>query len=114
VRIAEQRGSDAQALTHAEGKPARPPAGHPMQPDQIEDLVDSGPTDAVAQREAQQMVGGAAPTVHRPGLQQCPHLEHWAAIPDVGAAVDGDPSFGWRVQPQNQTHGRRLPGTIRA
>src|SRR5205085_368665 len=46
VRVAEQRGGDAQPLGHAEGELARAAPGGTGQPDRLDELVDPGLADA--------------------------------------------------------------------
>ncbi len=112
--VAEQRGGDPQALCHAQREAARPLAGDAAQPDQLQHLVDPASADPIAERQAQQMVVGAAPTVERLGLQQSPDLKQRMAVGGIRATVDPHRSRGWRVQTKNQAHRRRLPGPVGA
>jgi len=110
--VAEQRGGDAQALHHAQGEGFGPFAGDRGQTDQVENLGDPAPADAVALRQVQQMVVCGAPAVHRPGLQQRSDLAQRCRQPAVGPAVDARLTAGGRVQAEDQAHGGGLAGAV--
>jgi hypothetical protein len=111
-RVAEQGGGDAEALGHAEGEAAHPLAGDAAQADLVEDLVDPGAGDAVAEREAQQVVVGTAAGVGGVGLERGADLPQWPRVVPVGPAVHGHPACCWGVEAEDQAHGGGLAGAV--
>ena len=100
-RVAEQRGGDAQPLGHAEREAAGSPAGRAAQPDQVQHLIHPGWADAVARRQAQQVIAGAAPAVERLSLQQRAGLEQRTAVGGIGPAPDSHRTRAGRVQAED-------------
>ena len=70
LRVAEQRGGDAQPLAHAEGEAADPLLGHALQAGQLDDLVHPAVRDAVGGGQRHQVVVRGPAGVNRLGLQQ--------------------------------------------
>ncbi len=88
LRVAEQRGRDAEALPHAERKRARPLAADRTEADELEHLGDATTRDAVALRDAQQVVVAAAAAVHRLRVEQRTDLKQRTPDLAVRTAVD--------------------------
>jgi hypothetical protein len=112
-RIAEQRRGDAQTLPHPEREAAHARAGDLAQPHQIEHLIDPSQADAVAERQAEEVVVGAAPRMHRFGIQQRPDLEERTAVLGIEPPVDEHPPGGWPIEAEYQAHRRRLARPVR-
>ena len=72
VGVAEQRRGDAEPLTHPEREGPHPLARHVAEPDDVEHFADPAAVDAVAVGQPREMVGGAAATDDRLGVQQRP------------------------------------------
>ena len=99
VRVAEQRGGDAEPLAHAEGEARRPACvATAGQADQLEHLVDPAAGDAVGCGQRQQVVAGAAAGVDGLGVEQRADLVQRARQVAVGRAVDGDRAGGRGVE----------------
>ena len=113
LRVAEQRRRDAEPLAHAERELARPLAGHLVQADEVDHLVDAALRDAVRLREGEQVVVGRAAGVDGPRLQQRADLVQRRGVVAVVLAVDGDAARGRRVQAEDHPHRGRLARAVR-
>jgi hypothetical protein len=111
--VGQQGGGDAEALAHAEREAAGALAGHVLQPDHVDDLVDAAAGNAVGRGQRPQVLVGRSGRVHRTGLEQCADDLQRARVLGVGAAVDGDAAGGRRVQAEDEPHGRALAGAVR-
>ena len=64
--------------------------------------------------QAEQMVAGAAAPVHSVRVQQGTDLMHGSGHLPMRPAIDGDVSTGRLIQAQDQPHGGRFAGAVRA
>jgi hypothetical protein len=113
-RVAEQGAGDAETLAHAERERAGAFAGHLVQADQVNHLVDATATDPDGRRHRQQVIAGGPAGVHGPCLQQGPHLVQRRPMPGVLLPVDGDRARGRIVQVDDHAHRGGLAGAVRA
>ena len=86
--ITQQGGGQPEALSHPQREPAGPLGRHRGEADQIQDRVDAALVDAVGQRQAAQMVLGAAAGVERFGVQQRADFEQRPAVVGERPPVD--------------------------
>src|SRR5438067_12883305 len=108
LRIAEQRGRDPEALSHAERELARSLASDLVEADEVDQLADPAAWDPVGLRECEQMVVGRAACVDRPGFEERADLVERRGALAVALSVHGDRAGGRRVEPEDQAHRRRL------
>jgi hypothetical protein len=92
--FAEQCRGDAEPLAHAERERSDPAAGHRDQSDEPEDLVDERLRDGIGLGQAEQVVVGRSPRMHRLGLQHCPHFVKWPPEVVIGPASVTCPASG--------------------
>jgi hypothetical protein len=114
LRVAEQRGGNAEPLPHSERERSRALLGHVVQPDHVDQLVHAAPGNAVRLREREQMVVRRAARVHGARLEQRADLVQRRLVIPVALPVHRDGAGRWRVEAEDQAHGRRLPGAVRA
>jgi hypothetical protein len=112
--IAEQRRGDAEALTHPEREPARPPTGDVGEPDHLEHLVDAPAVDAVGLSHPAKVISRTTSRVERLRLEEGAHVTQREAEVAVGVAVDGDLAGRGGVEAHHHPHRGRLAGTVRA
>ena len=79
VRVAEERGRDAEALTHPEGELAGALRRDVAQADHVDQVLDAAAGNAVRLREREQVVVRRPSRVHRARLEQRAHLAQGAA-----------------------------------
>ena len=114
LRVAEQRGGDAETLAHAEGESLRSLTRHLRQADKLKHLTNPPPGQAVGLGQAEQVAVGTAAAVDRLGVQQGAHLPHRLGQLAEVLAVHGDGALGGAVQPQDESHGGGLARPVRA
>ena len=114
LRVAQQRGGNAESLAHAEGESAGAFAGNLLESDDVDHLLDPASPDAVGVRQGEEVVAGRSAGVHCFGFQQHPELGHRGCCGPVVAAVDGDPAGGGPVESGDHPHGGGLSGSVRA
>src|SRR3954451_10023003 len=85
-----------------------------MEADDVDQVVDTRAGDPLRLRKREQVVVRGAPGVNRPRLEQRADLPQRRRVLYIRLAVDDDASGGRRIEPENQAHRRRLPGTVRA
>ncbi|EOY50370.1 hypothetical protein SLI_5662 [Streptomyces lividans 1326] len=110
--VAEQRGGDAEPLAHAEGEALGTPLGHVLEAHHAEHLVHPAGRDAGQLGEAQQVVAGGPPAVHRLGVQERPDVARGVRQPAVRVAADGHVARRGVVQAQDHPHRRRLARAV--
>ena len=59
-------------------------ACHLLEADELDQLADAGPRDAVGLSERQQVVVGRPAGVHRPGFEQRSDLVQWSGVVTIG------------------------------
>ena len=104
----------AEPLAHAEREAADALARDVVEADQVDHLVDARAADAVGLGEREQVVVGRAAGVDGARLEHRADLVQRRGEVAVGASVDGDRARGGRVEPEDQTHRRRLAGAVGA
>ena len=104
---------DAEPLSHPEREPADPLAGDLVQPDQPEHLVDPGLRDAVGRRHGEQVVTRRPAGVDRARLEQRADLAQRRRKIHIALAVDRRRARVRPVQPEQQSHRRRLSRAVR-
>jgi hypothetical protein len=112
--ITQQRRGNAQPLAHPQGEPADPLSRHVGQADNVDQLIDPAPAEAVGLGQRQQVVAGRPPGMHRLGLEQDAQLGHRGRGRTVIPAVDPDPAGGALIQAGDHPHRGRLTGPVRA
>ncbi|GMA96436.1 hypothetical protein GCM10025881_32600 [Pseudolysinimonas kribbensis] len=113
LRVAEERGGDAEPLAHAEREAADPAARDALQPGERDDLVDPPRADPVRRRHRAQVLARGASAVHGLGIQQHAHSPQRVAQLPIGHAVDACFAGGGPVEAHDHAHGRRLAGAVR-
>ena len=93
---------------------AHSPAGDVAEPYQFEHLVDAATRNAVRLRQAQQVLAGAAATVHSFGVEQRPDLVEREAVIGVRLPGDRDAPLVRTVQTEDESHCRGLPSAVRS
>ena len=90
LRVAEERGGDAEPLSHPERELARALPRDVVEPDEVDHLVDAPLRIAVRLREREEVVVGRAAGVDGARLEQRADLAQRRRMVAVVAAVDGD------------------------
>ena len=113
LRVAEQRGGDAEPLAHAEREAAGPPAGDASRPTRSSTSSTRRRGMPLAAASASRCVRALRPgwTAWRPAARR-PRAA--AAQTPYGLPVDGHRAGGRRVQAEDHPHGRGLAGAVRA
>ena len=114
LRVAEERGRDAEPLAHAERELARSLPRDLVQADEVDHVGDSALRDPVRLREREQMVVGVAAGVDGARLEERPDLVERGGMVSIVAPVDGDVAARRGVEAEDQAHRRRLAGAVRA
>ncbi|ELS56589.1 putative Nodulation ABC transporter NodI [Streptomyces viridochromogenes Tue57] len=114
LRVAEQRGGDAEALAHAEREALGALPGHVLETDHAQHLVHPPGRDAGQLGQTQQVVAGRPAAVHGLGVQQGADLAGGVGQLAVRIAADGDLARGRVVQAQDHPHRRRLARAVGA
>ena len=114
VRVAEERGGDTEPLSHAQGEPADPLVGDPVQAGHVDDLTHPTGGDPVRGGHRPQVLVGTATGVHRLGVQQDTDLPQRCGVGGVRLAVDGDRTGRRAVEPDDHPHRGRLPRPVGA
>ncbi|EPJ35721.1 putative Bacitracin transport ATP-binding protein BcrA [Streptomyces afghaniensis 772] len=114
LRVAEQRGGDAQPLSHAEGEALGPLPGHVLEAHDPEHLVHPFGRDARQLGQAQQVVAGGPAAVHGLGVQQGTDLT--GGVGQLAIRVTADRHVPGRrvVQAEDHPHRRRLARAVRS
>ena len=112
--IAQQGGGEPEALSHPEREPAGPLGGHRGEADQVEDLLDAALVDPVGQRQAAQMVGGAAAGMERFGVEQGADLEERLAVVGERPPVDQRRTRRGIVEAEDHAQRGGLAGAVGA
>ena len=114
LRVAEQRGGDAEALPHAEREALGAPLGDVLQTDDAQHLVHPAGRDARTAGPAHsRWLRALPPAVHRLGVQQRAHLARCVRQLPVGVAADRHVARGGPVQAEDHPHGRGLARPVR-
>ena len=114
LRVAEQRGGDAEPLPHAERVPLDPTAGGAGEADLLEHLVDAADADAVGPGGDAQVVAAPAAGVHGARVEQGADLAQRLGEGADGAAEHERLAGGRPVEAEDHPHGGRLAGAVRA
>ena len=114
VRIAEERGGDAEPLPHAEREGPDALRRDLAQSDEVDQLVDPAARDAVRLRQGEQVVVGGAPGVDGPRLEQRADFVQRCRMVAVELPVDGDGAGRRRIEPEDEAHRGRLARSVRA
>jgi hypothetical protein len=114
LRVAEQRGGDAQPLTHPEGEPADALAADALEAGHLDHLLHPPPAEAVRGGHGPQVVRRRPSGVDGLRLEQGTHLGERGPVSGVGTPVDGDCAPRGPVQADDHAHGGRFPGAVRA
>jgi hypothetical protein len=108
----EKGGRDSEALAHPEGEAPDAATGDRLESGQRDDLVDAFASDAAGGGEGQEVVLGGPPGVHGLRVEQHADFAQGRAEIDVVGTVDGDRAAGRAVEPDDQSHRRRLAGAV--
>lgn len=112
--IAEQRGRDSEPLAHTEGEGLGLLPRHRAQSDGVEDFGDAARRDAIALRETEQIVVGAAAAVHRLGFEQRTDVLQGFGQFAVVLAIDPHRSARRIVEIEHHPHRGGLARPVRA
>jgi hypothetical protein len=107
-RVSEQRRRDSEPLAHPERELPGSLLRHVVQPNQVDQLVDSPAADPVGLRQREQVVVGRTAGVDRASLEQGPDLMQRGGVVAVVLAVNGHVARTWGVELEDQPHRRRL------
>ncbi|MFN8167611.1 MAG: hypothetical protein U0S36_02375 [Candidatus Nanopelagicales bacterium] len=111
LRLGEDRAGEAEALAHAEGEAGGPLAGHAVEPDETDHLVDARRRHLRLRRQQAQVVARAARRVEElrvevgaDGAGDVLPVGERAAVPQRRAVA--------AVEAEHEPHGRRLAGAV--
>ena len=114
LRVPEQRRGDAEPLPHAERELPRSLLRDLAQSDHVDQLVNPPALNAMCLGESKEVVVRRTPGMDRARFEQRADLGEWCGVVAVGLTVDRDGAGGRAVQAEDQAHGGRLPGAVRA
>jgi hypothetical protein len=112
--VTEQRGGDSEPLAHPQRERADALVRDVGQPDELDQLVDTGHADAVSGRQDAQVVARCPSRMHRTRLEQGADLVERRAQVAVPPPTDERVPGGGVVEAEDQAHRRRLAGTVRS
>ena len=114
VRVAQERGGDAESLPHTEREAARTLVGDGGDAGQLDDLVDAAAADPVGRRHDPQVVAGRAAGVHGLGVEKDADFAERGGEAVVGLAVDGHVARSRTVESDDHAHRGRFAGAVGA
>jgi hypothetical protein len=114
LRVAEQRGGDRQALTHAHRVALHTPVGGVAEPDRGQDLLDAVMRMVSRDGQDPQVVAGAATRMERGVLEHRAHTGAGLVELVVAQTPERGRSRRWPHQSEQRANGGALPGPVRS